>query len=143
MVELKTDNGITKDSEQIKQMVQDFYRNLYERGDVNSTTDGSAFCSNMNLVSAESKLNILKPLTTDELLCTLKTCSDSAPGPDGIPYLLIKLTWSLYGPLLINSSTGVCVSCWNPPYLPPLPTRWQHLSGVLLVWTSLYVLSPQ
>ena len=42
-------------------------------------------------------------LTPDELLKTLKDCADSAPGPDGIPYSLIKMTWKHFGKILIGS----------------------------------------
>ena len=57
---------------------------------------------------------------------TLLTCKDSAPGPDGIPYSLIKLTWNYFGPLLINSwqyaiETGSLTHSHESSYLKLLP----------------------
>ena len=67
MVELTTENGKTRDLEQIKSMVQDFYKTLYERGDSNTPVDRNNFCENMGKVSQENKLNILAPLTLSDV----------------------------------------------------------------------------
>ena len=80
----------------------------------------------MGKVSQENRLNIQSPLTLGELYNTLKSCSDSAPGPDGIPYSLIRLTWSTYGPLLINSwnysyTTGSLTDSHRSSYLRLIP----------------------
>ena len=41
----------------------------------------------------------------EELATMLDSCQDSAPGPDGIPYSLLKLLWHLLGPLLFEAWT--------------------------------------
>ena len=132
MVELKTGNGTTKDSEEIKMMVQQFYKTLYERGDV-SSNDCPTFLSNMDKISDENATSIVKPITIDEVLCTLKSCSDSAPGPDGIPYSIIKLTWPIYGPLLLNSwnyslNSGVLPHSHRSSYLRLIPKEGKDVT---------------
>ncbi len=48
--------------------------------------------------------NSLKALLTKkELGVTLKRCGDTASGPDGIGYKLLKSSWSFYGDILIDS----------------------------------------
>ena len=42
-------------------------------------------------------------LTLEELTATLKTCADSAPGPDGIPYSFLKHFWLEIGPVILDS----------------------------------------
>ena len=138
MVELTTENGKTRDLEQIKSMVQDFYKMLYERGDSNTPADRNNFCENMGKVSQENKLNILAPLTLSELFDTLRSCSDSAPGPDCIPYSLIRFTWSLYGPLLLNSwlhslETGSLTTSHRLSYLRLIPKEGKDQS-ILKNW---------
>ena len=44
--------------------------------------------------------SIIKPLTVSDLESTLRTCQDSAPGSDGIPYSILGLLWPTFGPLL-------------------------------------------
>ena len=67
MVELKIRNGTTRDGEQIKSLVQSFYKNLYERGDT-SDAKYDDFFLNMDKISSENKHNILTPLNIQELL---------------------------------------------------------------------------
>ena len=127
MVELKTEDGVTRDGEQIKSMVQEFYKTLYEKGDNNVDTElRNEFCKNTPQVPLENRRNMLTPITLADLFNTLRSCSDSAPGPDGIPYSLIKLTWSIYGPLLINSwtyslTTGNLTNSHRSSYLRLIP----------------------
>jgi len=44
-----------------------------------------------------------KPITLDELRRTLMDCKESAPGPDGIPYLVYKECWEVFGPIILDS----------------------------------------
>ena len=67
MVELKIRNGTTRDGEQIKSLVQSFYKNLYERRDT-SYAKYDDFFLNMDKISSENKHNILTPRNIQELL---------------------------------------------------------------------------
>ena len=48
-------------------------------------------------------------LTNEELLAALMSCSDSAPGSDGIPYSVYKNLWATVGryiDLCLNAING-------------------------------------
>ncbi len=57
----------------------------------------------MPSVSATDNDSLKAPLTKAELGNILKACCDTASGPDGIGYRLLKTCWSFYGDILINS----------------------------------------
>jgi len=45
-----------------------------------------------------------RPFTSnDELLKTLNTCKESAPGPDGISYEVYKKTWEISGDIILKA----------------------------------------
>ena len=105
MVELLIDGNLTSDQNQINDYVERFYTQLYEKGDAHETnsTDLDLFLGNLDRVPDEMVKLIESNLSTEEIYETLKDCDDSAPGPDGIPYSLIKLTWNYFGKTLIES----------------------------------------
>ncbi len=91
--------------------VHEFYAELY---DIHENEDATDYLSNLNLnsfsVEANDKLKLL--LTKNELSAILKRSGDTASGPDGIGYRLLKTCWSFYGDILIDSwnyamSTGI------------------------------------
>ena len=47
-------------------------------------------------------------LTNGELLSALMSCTDSAPGSDGIPYSVYKKLWSIVGSYILNSWDYSC-----------------------------------
>ena len=107
MSQLKVNSGpLITDPIEINQEVEQFYKELYERGnkreaDVENLS--TEFLKHMSRIPDVNIQKITLPLTVHELYNTLKSCSDSAPGPDGIPYSVIKLTWKHFGPMLLNS----------------------------------------
>jgi hypothetical protein len=54
-------------------------------------------------LSEENTKYMDKNLTMAELHRALLTCKDSAPGPDGIPYVIYKKFWNITGPIIINA----------------------------------------
>jgi len=53
---------------------------------------------------SESDANMLKSnLTLEEQYSTLKTCNESAPGPDGISYDAYKHLWPIAGPIILKA----------------------------------------
>ena len=88
----------------INNEIESFYKLLYEKGD-SKIVNESKLKEYVNIQKLESeeifKMNV--PISKEDLFQTLKSCSDSASGPDGIPYSLIKLTWNYFGELLINA----------------------------------------
>ena len=128
MDRLKKNGTITYDEKEIDKMVEGFYKSLYEKGDTMIKNKGqlNTFLSNIKEID-KSKNDIFNhPIMMLDLHKTLLTCKDSAPGPDGIPYSLIKLTWNYFGPLLINSwqyaiETGSLTHSHESSYLKLLP----------------------
>ena len=47
-------------------------------------------------------------MTDLELLAALKSCSDSAPGSDGIPYSVYKKLWVIAGPFILDAWNHSC-----------------------------------
>ena len=87
MSSLKDGSEIIDDAKVIDQTVMEFYRKLYEKGDCKKCNAGSidSFLRNMPPVDDISLNKINHPITINDLLNTLNSCKDSAPGPDGIP----------------------------------------------------------
>ncbi len=99
------------DSREKVQTVYDFYSSLYN---LQPNSDPTSFLDDIEVsVISETDNDSLKaPLTKSELVKILKSCGDTASGPDGISYRMLKTCWSFYGDLLINSwnyaiSTGI------------------------------------
>ena len=78
-----------------------YYYKLYSASDP-STID-SRFFSELPVLDQEHRLSVARPLTIDELKATLKTCRDSTPGLDGIPYSFYRIFGNLLLPLILNS----------------------------------------
>ena len=114
---LIVEGSITEDSNKIDKAIESFYKNLYEKGDSNSVNVGEIKSLLKNLSSLDNaKIKMVNnAIGITDLFSTLQSCSDSSPGPDGIPYSLIKLTWKHFGQILLNS--------WN----------YAHITGCLTV----------
>ena len=106
--ELENDNGEQiRGDDLIEAEIVNYYKSLYEgttdsNFDVNVNNDFTFF-DHLTEVDAHHRGDVTKDITEAELLTVLGTCSDSAPGPDGIPYSYIAGLWQLLGPLLIDS----------------------------------------
>ena len=129
MLSIMDCNGsVITDQSKIKNNVETFYKSLYEKGDRSQINQNliHTFIEKLPTLNTPEADEITKTLSVNDLLTTLKTCKDSAPGPDGIPYSLIKLTWKHFGPLLLNSwlysqETGELTQSHNSSYLRLLP----------------------
>ena len=90
--------------------IKGFYQELCSHGD--TVTGDDDFYHNCPTLSNESKMIMETDITLDELSDALRTCSDSAPGSDGIPYSVYKKLWVMAGPLMLgawNHSCGIGV----------------------------------
>ena len=58
---------------------------------------------------------IAQPITKEELGAVLDSCSESAPGPDGITYSILKNLWTICGPLLVAAWNHSLVTGNLPP----------------------------
>ena len=91
---------VVNDPKQVEEAIVEFYKSLYEAERDVLVNNDQEFFDEIESISAIDDDEIAATPTTDELLETLRTCSDSAPGPDGIPYSILKLLWPTYGELL-------------------------------------------
>jgi len=99
-----TANGVTKyEQDEISKAITKFYKELYNKKDVKSFDPNHNMFKNLPQLEETDKNNLSKELTLEELHATLKTCKESAPGPDGITYGTYESLWSLMGPLILES----------------------------------------
>ena len=131
---LTTNNKEVDQPNEIDKIVEEFYKRLYEKGDSKSVNRGglSAFLQNLEKPTITNIDDINNPLTLQDLRDTINSCKDSSPGPDGIPYSLIKLTWSWFGPILLDSwnyasKTGNLTHSHESSYLKLLPKEGKDL----------------
>lgn len=96
-----TGNGEVFNIEDKLNVAYDFYKNLYSKQNV---LESSFFLNNIHLPKVDDvHLSITNPFTADELTSVLKKCGDTASGPDGIGYKVLKCIWNLYFPVLVES----------------------------------------
>ena len=114
--ELVNEQGIKlTDSELIEPEVVNFYKNLYENYPNQQATDDLTFFNEIAGVTPEVDASVTRPITTEELGNILDTCRESAPGPDGIPYSILKNLWATLGPLLTAAWNHSLVTGSLPP----------------------------
>ena len=133
---IQKDNGeVVSDPEAIEEEIVLFYKNLYESYtptilDPDSDVD---FFDKLIPISGPEADRIAKEITLSELASTIETCKDSAPGPDGIPYSLIRLFWYSFGKILCESWNYSLMVKRLPPshktsYLRLIPKAGKDLS---------------
>ena len=89
------------EEKEIERTVVDFYKNLYENFNTTVIEENDInFFQELDLISEEDDGEMCQDVTENDLRTTLLTCKDSSPGPDGIPYSIIGLVWSVFGPTL-------------------------------------------
>jgi exonuclease III len=75
----------------ILDIAKNFYSSLYSRSPpTNNSTLLNKFLENSPTMDPAISENLEAPISIDELKKSLKTCKDSSPGPDGIPYSFYK-----------------------------------------------------
>ena len=117
---------VVKGSKEILSVVRAFYQRLYAEQNP-AMLDNSEFCDNFfaqcPTLLPEQRQRLAGPLDLPELVRTLKSCADSAPGLDGIPYsfysafpdLLLKYVldswnYALLGNGLAESHRRSCIT---------------------------------
>ena len=81
--------------------------------------------SDLPTLTNEDKAQLDSQITISELEYTLKSCGETAPGPDGIPYKAYKCLWKQVGPYLLEA--------WNYSKLIGLLPSDQRLSCITLL----------
>ena len=93
MHSLNVGTRIITGSQDILSAVQQFYNKLYNKPSPPKLSDGAfvdEFFANCPSIEREHKLIMARPLQLEELKEALKSCKESAPGMDGIPYSYYK-----------------------------------------------------
>ena len=94
-------NGtLLSENKEITEHAKKFYADLYEERKVN--TEDNIF-SNCPSLDDNNQQLMGSQITLQELRNTLKSCKDSTPGLDGIPYSFYKLYSDLLLPLVLES----------------------------------------
>ncbi len=89
--------------DKVQKLVVDFYSELYNaRTDLSNDYD-SFFPSGTPKLGESDRANLDGKITLDELQETIKSCGESAPGPDGIPYKFYEHLWELIGPAALRA----------------------------------------
>ena len=105
---LNAGRQVISGSTDLVNFVKIFYSRLYNAPEPEKVTEQqfiNDFFSNCPRLEIEHRTLLARPLTLDELKAALKTCQDSAPGMDGIPYSFYK---SFPDPLL-----ELLLQSWN------------------------------
>ncbi len=102
MNKINLNGDIITDPAVIKNVVNKFYSDLYNKNDGEIDTDES-FLSEMFKVQDNEANYVAMPITLAELWAALKPLKDTAPGPDGISHIYLKRLWDIMGPLILNA----------------------------------------
>ena len=90
----------------ILSIVRQFYRKLYNK-EVPDRLNDEVFCNDFfdhcPTLEPELRASLSRPLDLAELRAALRTCSDSAPGMDGIPYSFYEVFSDSLLPYVLNS----------------------------------------
>ena len=108
-------NGLEKsEPAEVENEIRSFYKNLYEEPQ-DRLVPSDDFFRHIEPVPQDQAATLEAGLTLQELTATLNTCSDSAPGPDGIPYSFLKHFWSSFGPVLLGAWQYSLTTAQLPP----------------------------
>ena len=97
---LNTPDGKVDNMNGILNYAREFYSNLYDKHPTNSVENFYHHCPKL---LDGAKLEMSRPLTISNLKEALKSCKDSTPGLDGIPYSYYKIFGNELLPLVLSS----------------------------------------
>jgi exonuclease III len=123
--EISNNGEIHHKQEGIMKCIKDFYEGLYkDRGTLRK--EDKEFFKLCPKLTQEGREDLDRVIRADELGRTLRTCKESAPGPDGITYNIYKELWQLVGPIIADSwnfgvETGIMSSSHLESTLTLLP----------------------
>ena len=97
---LNTPDGKVDNMNGILNYAREFYSNLYDKHPTSSVENFYHHCPKL---LDGAKLEMSRPLTISNLKEALKSCKDSTPGLDGIPYSYYKIFGNELLPLVLSS----------------------------------------
>jgi len=81
------------DEGQVNKEIGHYYKELYETATSVEKSILEHFLGHIQPLEVDMIEQIEKPIAQDEILRVLRSCKDSTPGPDGIPYSIYKYVW--------------------------------------------------
>jgi hypothetical protein len=97
-------NELFVGQEEVSKGITHFYRKLYEKDrNLGTFNDDEDFYKHCPKLTASQAKELDETLTIKDLFNALKSCKDSSPGPDGIPYVVYKTFWKITGPIILDS----------------------------------------
>jgi exonuclease III len=100
---IKNSDKEYKGQDEVQKCIKNFYQDLYASKPIDRNIPEDNFYINCPKLSPENKFFMDEPITLKDLTEAIKTCKDSAPGPDGIPYAVYKSLWKLTGQTILDS----------------------------------------
>jgi hypothetical protein len=105
ITEIVCNGSIYKGNTEVTRGIREFYKDLYKLntpiGDQCDTTGN--FYRNCPKLDPDLRDKLDEKLSKDELKKALSSCKESAPGPDGIPYMFYKLYWDIVGDIILDA----------------------------------------
>jgi hypothetical protein len=81
--------------------IRNFYQKLYSKEDrLDNLRKDNLFFEKCNKLSDVNKQKMDEQISLKDMYKALTSCKNTAPGPDGIPYLVYKVFWVQLGPIL-------------------------------------------
>jgi len=103
IVELCDDDGSYTTQGSIMDHVTTFYTKLYDEKETHDNFDDLLSDLDLPTLNDEDRRYLDNPISLEEMERTLKECQNTAPGPDGIPYVVYKSMFRLLGPYLLDA----------------------------------------
>jgi len=123
IAKIDSPHGTLTSQNDIMDHIVGFYENLYSHKETDDNFD--ELLSDLPRLSEEDRKKLDEPISLAELEVTLKGCEESAPGPDGIPYLVYKKLWPEIGQYLLDA--------WNYSSQEGSLTEDQRVSCITLL----------
>ncbi len=125
ITKLKKGSDLITGQEQITNHIVEFYSNLYSLKETEETFDDLFSEMELPQLNDDDRRVLDAPVSLDELERTLKGCEESAPGPDGISYMIYKRFWPEVGKFLLDS--------WNKSVSEGVLPEDQRISCITLL----------
>ena len=120
---LATPTGTVTSQDEIMSHVKTFYETLYDDKTPDDNYDD--FFSDVPKLNDEDNAWLDRDIGLDELLKTVRGCSESSPGPDGITYKVYQDLWNQLGPILLDA--------WKYSVSQKLLPEDQRISAITLL----------
>ena len=124
--------------ELVENEVVKFYKTLYEdydRSKIKEIEVEDEFFNLIESLSAQEENMVAARLSLRDLEETIVTCTDTAPGPDGIPYSFYKVLWRRMGSTIVDAwnhtlITGKLCPSHKVSYLKLIPKLGKDLKNL-------------